>query len=295
MREHLCVALVQFSPHPMSEKNFNVEFIISKIKELSKSKHELIIFPELAITNFFDNITDGKLNYWRHGALDAGDSLIGEIIDVTKRENVYVLVGFAERSPQVGEIFNSAMLIGPDGPIGVTRKIHLPGVEKLYFSPGKTIPVYDTPIGKIGVSICYDSWFPEYTRILAAKGAEIVIITASIWKGGSKGGIGNQQSKQNFWDHLPSIKAVENQVFVLACNGGGSHWMGETMGTWERMGLSKVVSPLGDVLVRSSGSEDEVLTAVLDRSDLEMARSVYTFLTDRIPNMYHELTEYFDH
>lgn len=290
MREQVRASLVQFSPRAMNEKEWNTQFIIDKIRLLSKDS-ELIVFPEMSVTNFFEHSGEGKLNYWRNGAILPDDELLQQIALAAKEENVYTVVGFAERSHEIGKIYNSTILIGPEGPIGITRKIHFPGLEKLYFSPGTDIPVFDTPIGKIGMSICYDSWFPEHVRILAAKGAEIVVISASIWKGGMKGGIGHQGSKEVFWDKLPIVKAIENQVFIVACNGGGEHFLGESVGRWERMGMSKIVSPLGEVLASAPGNGEEFLTARLEREVLEQGRASYAFLIDRAPAMYKDLCE----
>jgi predicted amidohydrolase len=289
LKENINVALVQFSPWPMKEMQKNVQFIIGKIKELTAKGKELIAFPEMSVTNFFEHEPKGKENYWKNGAISIDDPAITQIVEVVKEKNCYVVVGFAERSELIGKIYNSALLIGPEGIIGITRKLHFPGLEKLYFSPGSEIPVFDTPIGKIGISICYDSMFTEYLRVLAVKGAEIVVMTSSIWKGGDKGGIGSEESKEKFWDQLPVTEAVTNQVFVVACNGGGTHMIGKEIGTWERLGLSKIVSPMGEILAKLGGNDENLLHAELKKDLLEEARSVYTFLSDRVPHMYKDL------
>ena len=291
MKDEIRTSLVQFSPQPMRDKGENCDFIEEKINELSSENQELIVFPEMSLTNFFEHGDGGRLAYWKYGAITLEDPLIDRIVSLSKKKGVYVVFGFAERSNIVGVIYNSAMLTGPGGPIGITRKIHLPGFEKLYFSSGNEIPVFTTALGKIGLSICYDSWFPEYVRVLAIKGAEIIITPASIWMGGSKGGIGREILKREFWDSVPLVKAVENQAFILACNGGGTHWMGDELGTWERMGMSKIVSPFGELLASTPENDESVLSAVLKHEDLEASRSVYTFLADRAPAAYAELSK----
>lgn len=289
MKSEIKASVVQFSPRPMREKKENVRYILEQIDQLVSAGNELISFPELTITNFFEHEKNGRETYWNEGTLDIDDPLITTIQEAAIRHGVYVVVGFAERGELVGKVYNSVMLTGPNGLIGITRKMHLPGLEKLYFSSAMEIPVWDTPIGKIGISICYDSMFMEYLRILALKGAEIIIMSSSIWKGGEKGGIGPAKSKEQFWDQLPLFSAVTNQTFVLANNGGGSHFLGQNVGVWERLGLSKIVSPLGTVLARCEDNEDAILTATLKQEELVQARNVYSFLIDRMPYKYNEL------
>lgn len=291
LKENIKVALVQFSPKSMHQIEENVAFIQKKIIQLSNQGNELIVFPEMSITNFFEHGPNGKVEYWNKGAIPDNHPAIQKIIEVTKQQACYTIVGFAERSSTIGKIYNTAMFIGPNGFIGKTRKVHFPGLEKLYYSKGLDIPVFDTPLGKIGISICYDSMFVEYLRALSVKGAEMIVMTSSIWKGGGKGGIGLEKSKRQFWDHLPAVAAVEHQSFVLACNGGGSHMIGEKVGDWERLGLSKIVDPTGEVLTNTDGNDEVILTADLQKKKLEEARLAYSFLSDREPELYKDLTE----
>lgn len=286
MKRDVKVALVQFSPWPMNEMVKNVSYIKKKIEELSTKGNDLIVFPEMSITNFFEHGSNSRQTYWKKGSLPLDDPLISEIVTCVKQNNCYTVVGFSERSDYVGKMYNSAVLIGPEGIIGVTRKIHFPGLEKLYFSPGEDIPIHQTPIGKIGIGICYDCFFPEYLRALALQGADIIVMCSSIWKGGEKGGIGLKDSKENFWDKLPEVSAVMHQAFVIACNGGGSHNIGESIGVWERLGMSKMVSPQGYILTKSEGNEETTLSANFKVEDLIETRSAYTFLADRLPNRY---------
>lgn len=289
MKQSTQVALVQFSPWPMKEMNQNVEYIKSQIDKLAQAGNELIVFPEMSVTNFFEHGENGREEYWNYGAITLESPQLNQIIMKVREHHCYVVIGFAERSPVVGEIYNSAALIGPKGLIGVTRKIHFPGLEKLYYTAGKSIDVFETPIGKIGICICYDCMFPEITRAQAVKGAEIIVSISSIWEGGAKGGIGLPEYKRSYWDQLPLVKAMENQTFIIACNGGGSHMIGREIGTWTRLGLSKIVSPSGEMLAKADHADEAVLSAVLKEQDLVKSRSQYTFLADRQPHLFQDL------
>jgi len=291
MKSTVKAALVQHSPFSMWDKEKNASFISEKISELARRGNELIVFPEMSLTNFYEHIPNGKKTYWDNGAITFDDPYLQRIIETVKEHQVHIIIGIAERSDIIGNIYNSALLIGPEGIVGIARKVHFPGLEKLYFTPGSDIPVFDTPLGRIGICICYDCMFPEHVRMLASKGAEIIAFPSSIWKGGNKGGIGALGSKEQFWRELPAVRAVENQCFIIACNGGGTHDLGPELGTWERMGLSKIVSPSGKILAQAEGNQEEVLEALLEREVLEDSRSVYAFLSDRRPNMYKEIAD----
>lgn len=95
-------------------------------------------------------------------------------IDLAAEYDAYIVGGYAE---QDGELpYNSSILVGPDGYVGTHRKVHLHlwNEEKLWFEPGDEVAVFETTIGRIGMQICYDQWFPELTRIQAGKGADII-------------------------------------------------------------------------------------------------------------------------
>ncbi|MEB3101771.1 carbon-nitrogen hydrolase family protein [Ferviditalea candida] len=289
MKQSVQAALVQFSPWPMREMDRNVDYIKSQIDNLAQTGNELIVFPEMSVTNFFEHDANGREAYWNHGAIAIEGPQLNSIIMKAREHQCYVVVGFAERSPVIGMMHNSAALIGPDGLIGVARKIHFPGLEKLYYTSGTSIDVFETPIGRIGICICYDCMFPEVTRALAVKGAEIIVSVSSIWEGGAKGGIGLPEYKKAFWDQLPLVRAMENQAFVIACNGGGSHMIGRDIGTWSRLGMSKIVAPNGEMLAKADHADEAVLTAVLKERELIQSRSQYTFLADRKPYLFQDL------
>ena len=107
-------------------------------------------------------------------------------------------------------MYNTAVLISPNGQLeDIHRKVHIPGEEKHYFFPGDKIEVFKTSVGKVGLMICYDLWFPEICRIQALKGAEIFCApfnTSFI------------ASPPNMLEFIPATRVLENRVYVLACN-----------------------------------------------------------------------------
>ena len=278
-----------------SEKRKNAEFIIEKINELGDD-NDLIIFPEASLTNFFETGPNARLEFWKY-AEPLDGKYIKLIMEAAKQKDVHVIFGFAEKTERDLYIYNSAMLVAPEGIKGVYRKIHLPRHEKFFFTPGSEPEVFHTRLGKIGICICYDMFFPETSRILALKGAEIIVNIGSLWKGGAKGGVGSGspelgESKGRLVDLSPVVWALTNQVFFIVANACGKWYGGEEIGVWERIGRSKIVDPLGNVLKEGSTDSPDILTAVLKKEKLLLQRTGYSFFMDRVPWLYKKICEY---
>ncbi|MGM0984997.1 MAG: carbon-nitrogen hydrolase family protein [Pseudomonadota bacterium] len=273
---------VQHSPFEMEYREENLDFIISKIRYHAELGADLIVFPEVGITNFFRHEPGGLEKYWIEGAISLQSEEIKKIREVAKTCGVYTVVGFAEKADSIGTIYNTAALIGPKGIEGIARKNYMPGLEKFYYSRGGISEVFDTEVGKIGIVICYDSMFPENFISLSMKGAEIIVITSSIWAGGDKGGVGDKKNKQKYWSVLPVVSAIQSQTFVVSANACGRLNMGADVGTWERLGLSKIVSPTGEVLAEANVEDDVDLKADLKVSSMVKARTSYRFVNDRL-------------
>lgn len=282
MRKDVRVSVVQHEPKDMTQRAENVDYILANIKREAEKGSRLVVFPEAGITSFFVHEPGGMRRYWEQGAIRTDGDEIQRISEVTRTLGVYAVVGFAERADVEGIIYNSVALIGPDGIVGITRKIHLPGIEKLYFSVGPRPETFDCDLGRVGMCICYDSMFPEYFRALSDQAADIIVISSSTWKGGGKGGVGIEGVKKQYWSALPMVTAIQSQAFIVACNGCGSLDMGPLAGTWERLGLSQIVAPTGEILEMAGESEEQVISATLRYQALVDARTSYRFLDDRM-------------
>lgn len=282
MRSNVRVSVVQHEPGDMDQRESNVDFIVSQLHALARRGCDLVVFPEVGITSFFRHEPGGLRTYWEKGAISLDGEEMARVLETVKSLGVHAIVGFAERSEVVGVIHNSAALISPDGLVGVARKVHMPGLEKLYYTPGDTVDVFDCELGRIGITICYDAMFPEYFKALSEQSAEIIVLTSSIWRGGNKGGVGVQSLKRDYWAALPMVTAVQNQAFVVSCNACGCLEMGQQVGVWERLGLSQIVAPTGQVLGQAGESDEEIVEAVLAAETLLEARTSYRFLTDRL-------------
>jgi predicted amidohydrolase len=291
MKDRVLAAAVQIEPFPPAEKERNVADVCTRIGQLAADGVELAAFPELGLTNFFcerGGLAAGRLDAWETAeALDG--PAVTTVAAAAAEHGIHVVFGLAERDGIQGVLHNTAVLAGPDGVIGATRKAHSAGLEKLYYSGGSPLTVFDTALGRIGIVICYDLWHPEYTRCLGRLGAEIVVCINSAWKGGSKGGIG-APNKQRMFELVPVMRAFENGLFLVMCNGAGSHFLGDSHKTWERMGLSRIVDPHGTVLAESVTDAEEIVVATLEAGAIEESRSAWPLWADRRPEFFEALS-----
>jgi len=163
----------------------------------------------------------------------------------------HVVAGLAERAGN--RLFNSAVLVGPGGLIGIYRKTHLFFEENLFFSPGDTgFPVFDIGPARVGLMVCFDWFYPESARTLALKGADVIAHPSNL-----------------VLPHCPDsmvTRCLENRVFAVTCNRTG--W--EKRGGKKRLtyiGNSEVVAPTGEVLKRAK--PDQEMLAVVEIDPLE--------------------------
>jgi predicted amidohydrolase len=188
-----------------------------------------------------------------------------------------IVMGMPELDTEVrGHVYNSAVLTLPDGKVGVYRKCHPanfgPFDEKRYFTGGREAPVFPTPWGKIGMTICYDLFFPELTKALALRGAGLVVnISAS------------PVTTRKFFEAVAPARAIENTIFQ-----GYTNLVG-TEGPFEFWGGAFVVGPRGDQKAKGPYFEETVVETELDFSDLDVARPLRHTLRDTKPEIVEEL------
>jgi len=193
-----------------------------------------------------------------------------------------VVVGFCEGDG--AQRYNSAAAVTGDGVIGVYRKVHQPLGESLYYGPGETIGAFDSPLGRMGLLICYDKAFPEAARALALDDARVVACI-SAWPASRTATAGDLAEDR--WTHRFNIfdqaRALENQIVWVAANQTG------TFGSLRFVGNAKVVGPGGDV-VDTTREQDGMAVGHFDLdATLETARRSMFHLGDRRPELYSSL------
>ena len=166
----LRVAAVQSDPQVgLENKEANGAATLQQIRETAANGARLIVLPELASTGYsFDNREEA---YAHAEPVPEGPTCTAWTA-LAKELDVYIVAGIAESDDIT--LYDTAVLIGPEGFIGKYQKTHLWNREKLIFTPGTSYPIFETRIGRIGLLICWDIWFPEVARILTAQGADII-------------------------------------------------------------------------------------------------------------------------
>jgi predicted amidohydrolase len=190
-----------------------------------------------------------------------------------------VCLGYTEAAP--GGPFSSAVCLSGDGILGHHPKVHLPPGERGVFSPGDGFAAFDTPVGRLGMLVCYDKVFPEAARALALDGAEIVA-SLSAWpvcRLRPARRIGDDRQVHHF-NLLDQARAVENQVVWVSANHHGR------AGRLRFPGHAKVVDPDGRVLATTGGRAGVALAQIDARAAVRAARDELFHLGDRIPATY---------
>ncbi|HEX9598222.1 MAG TPA: carbon-nitrogen hydrolase family protein [Gaiellaceae bacterium] len=237
----MLVAAAQIEPK-LAEPERNLEACLARLEEAAAAGAELLVLPECAIPGYmFESAEE---------ALPFAEEVPGPSSEVLERESrrlgMHVVCGLLERDGDT--LRNAAVLVGPDGLVGTYRKTHLPflGVDRFVF-PGDELTVYDTPLGRIGVEICYDLRFPEVTRTLALRGADIVAHPT------------NFPIAAKLQTELITVaRAAENRIYLLTANRVGKERSGEFCG-W-----SQIVDPYGTRLAEAGETEEALLVADVD-------------------------------
>jgi predicted amidohydrolase len=242
----MLVAAAQIEPK-LAEPERNLEACLARLEEAAAAGAELLVLPECAIPGYmFESAEE---------ALPFAEEIPGPSSEVLERESrrlgMHVVCGLLERDGDT--LRNAAVLVGPDGLVGTYRKTHLPflGVDR-FVVPGDELTVYDTPLGRIGVEICYDLRFPEVTRTLALKGADIVAHPTNF-----------PMAAKVQTELITVARAAENRIYLLTANRVGKERSGEFCG-W-----SQIVDPYGTRLAEAGETEEALLVA---DADVEKAR-----------------------
>ncbi|WP_462188683.1 MULTISPECIES: nitrilase-related carbon-nitrogen hydrolase [unclassified Frankia] len=236
--------------------------------EIRRTQADLVVLPELWVTGYFhfdryeaeaEAVTGPTVTALREAARERGCHLVaGSIV---------------ERSAD-GRLFNTTVLIGPDGMIRhAYRKVHLFGygsAEARLLTPGATVGTVPTELGVVGLATCYDLRFPELFRLLAEGGAEIVVVV-SAWP----------LARLDHWRMLTRARAIENQVYLVACNAAGRQ------AGREMAGASVVVDPWGEVLAEA-GPRPTTVRAELDPARPAAVRAEFPVLTHRRLGLDHQ-------
>jgi predicted amidohydrolase len=280
MKEHIA-ACVQIAVKP-NVVNYNIDKCCHWLEKAVKEyEAELVVFPESITTGFTPNM-----------AVDAFYEMLGpvpgehtvKVQRLAKALGVHVIFPLYERGSQRSVVLNSSILIDDQGEVlGKYRKTHPFPTERLegggWTTPGNETVVVETKLGKIGMIICYDGDFPELSRVLALKGAEIITRPSALLR------------SFDIWEMVNKARAYDNHVYMLAANA-----IGPDAGKNYYFGHSMIVSPIAQVLALARGTE-EIIATKLDPNPIRYVSfgtkspMVFDHIEDRNVDVYGEILQ----
>lgn len=269
------------------DKEATLAKIEATLREAASQGVNIVAFPEEALVGC------GICTVCRSGAshCDYHQSLAETVpgpsterVAALARElDLYAVFGLVERDPERPEVlYNAAAVVGPEGVLGTYRKLHLGSLpwvsEGVTFEPGNALPIFETRFGPIGVIICYDFWFnPELTRILALKGARVIVNCCGTFTG---------PGKRDYMRHVTATRAQENLCYAMSANHVGGPDASGSYGA-ERLGEGREAEFLGHSMIAGpafprfsqiyaeAGDVEEMVTATLSFEKLHRWEDIF--------------------
>ncbi len=263
------MAVIQMASKTL-DKERNISRTVELLEQAVREKAELIVLPELCTSGYnFKSLKEAN---------SVSEPIPNGLttrrwVEFSEENNVYLVGGLCESAGNL--LYNSAVMIGPEGYIGTYRKVHLWHKEKIWFRAGNRFKVFDTPLGKIGVMICYDNYFPETTRILTRIGADVVCQPTA--------------TQQAFDMLINQVRSAENAIFI-----GAANLVGKERGI-SFVGHSQIINPQGKILAKKLEEQESVLTVDIDITEAIKAKQLNEFnniISDRRTELYLDLLGY---
>lgn len=290
MKPSNTIILATVCMHSLHEKNQNLKIFYDYIDRAGEVGADLVVFPEAALQGYpcgVQGIVSSDLLTYHYENAETIPGPSTEIfIQKAQEKDIYIIFGMIEKSKVAGGavLYNSAVLLGPEGLIGVHRKVHPALEEHHIFASGSSWRVFNTRLGMIGMIVCYDKSFPESARELSLQGAQIIAIL-SAWAMTP-----NSDSKSDYWgyanDLYEKVRALENQVFIVASGMVGLYPEVDV----NFFGHSRIINPLGEIVVDTGHDEGMVIAHVDIVGEILKARTGFrgasNLIKDRRPDTY---------
>lgn len=244
------IALVQMAPQ-LGDKAHNLAIVERAIKSTDAG---VLVFPEMFLTGY--TLRDR----FPEMAEDMDGPSVRKLVELARDNERWLIVGMPERDDEhTGVLYNSALIASPDAEPETYRKMVLanfgPFEENLYFARGNKMPLFDTPVGKMGIEICFDLFFPEISKVYALEGADIICCISA-----------SPSVTREYFEKIMLARAIENTTFVAYCNLIGTE---QNMTFW---GGNQVVGPRGNIKAGGKPFVEGLVKAEIDLSELEVAR-----------------------
>jgi predicted amidohydrolase len=277
------IALAQTRSHvgtaDFDPRDANLEIALDNIQRAAEKQADLVVFGEMHLNGYR---TDEHLHRYAT-VVEPIDRHLQALVAAAKRYRQVIVMGaatFGKRMP--GDIYNSAVILAAEGVLGVYSKAHVAayssstGVygERCFYSPGQVLPVFDTPVCRLGVHICYDVSFPEVARVQALQGADLLVNVSGALAG-----------FEEYWQHALFMRAVENASWYVKCSVVGEQ-RGDVL-----FGGSRVISPTGEVVAEARHHEEDLVVADIDLYAMMAVRSQSHLFSVRNPALYQRICE----
>jgi predicted amidohydrolase len=272
MKENFKVALAQITCR-VGDKKENISKIEKTVGRAKKEAADLIIFPELSLTGYV----------MKDRVYELAEAIPGPstraIQTIARKANMHVVFGMPELNANTkATVFNTAVVLGPKGIIGKYRKMFLPThsvfEEKRYFRCGYQSATFETEVGKIGLIICYDLFFPEVSRLTRLNGAQLIVCISA-----------SPAIRKAFFETLTAARAMENTAFLAFVNLAGIE---DGLQFW---GGSRLIGPNGRILAKAKYDEEDLVTCDVDYADLRQVETFVPTLRDLRPELFDKLKE----
>lgn len=270
MKQKVNVALAQISCR-RGDKAKNIARIKSTLALAKEKGADLVVFPELSLTGY----TMRDQIYELAETIPGPSTRILE--ELGKNAETHIVFGLPELSEKTqATVYNTAVLTGPDGLIGKYRKMYLPThsvfEEKRYFRPGYQTAVFDTKLGRIGLIICYDIFFPEVSRLARLKGAQLIVCISA-----------SPATRRSFFEVLTKARAIENTSFMAYVNLVGIE---DGLQFW---GGSRLIGPNGSILAKAKYDQEDLVIGEINYSDIRPIEAFVPILKDLRPELFEKL------
>ncbi|MBB09914.1 MAG: acyltransferase [Alcanivorax sp.] len=282
-----------------SDLQANLEHSLSLIREAADQGAELVLLQELHRSLYFCQTEDTAV-------FDLAETIPGPSTDTLgklARELGIVIVGSLFEKRAAGLYHNTAVVMEKDGSLaGIYRKMHIPDdpgfYEKFYFTPGDAdfnggrsgFSPIETSVGKLGLLVCWDQWYPEAARLMALAGADLLLYPTAIgWDPSDDDG--EKQRQLNAWITIQRAHGIANGLPVLGANRTGFEQSPVDDSGIQFWGNSFVCGPQGEFLAQADNDNEQVLLADVDMQRSESVRRIWPYLRDRRVDAYGDLTK----
>jgi len=270
MKREFEVALAQICCK-VGDKKANLKLMERTVARAKEKGAKLVVFPELSLTGYV----------LRDQIYELAEPVPGPSVEAVERiaekAEVHIVFGMPEASQDAqATLHNVAVLVSPRGLVGKYRKSYLPThsvfEEKRYFRPGYDVKVFDTELGKIGLMICYDIYFPEIGRLARLRGAQLIVCISA-----------SPGVRRVFFEILTAARAIENTAFLTFVNLVGVE---DGLQFW---GGSRLVGPNGRILVQAKYDVEDLVIGQVDYSDIRPVEAFVPVLKDLRPEFFDKI------